>query len=132
MYNYYLNQKQFDYVYKYLDFDKLNNNWMNEIFFEDNKTMIWFVETYCINNNKKSTISIWIDDIHYNSQEGYEYLKENFGNGIFILPILYPDKQELKIIVNRIINIRFSKKNIRQYGYVKIINKIKSLFKRKK
>jgi len=37
--------------------------------------------------------------------EGYQYLKNNWGKGIFKIPVYYSDKQELKTVVNRLINV---------------------------
>jgi len=94
-YEYHCTQKQFDYVFKYLDFDKLDKN--ENITFNDNKIKEWFYKTH-INTD-------YLKDIYNDSQEGYQWLKENWGKGIFRLFIWYTDKQELKTIVNKVVNI---------------------------
>jgi len=88
-------QQQYDYVYKNLDFDKLDKDWF--IYFNDCKVEKWF--------RKKYTNHMFLETIYKESQDGYEWLKENWGNGVFKLPFEYLDKQELKTIVNRIFNI---------------------------
>jgi len=99
MYTYCLNQKQFDYICKYLDFDKLYKN--KHVYFENHETSEWFHETY--------TNSHYLEYVYKKSPEGYEWLKENWGNGVFKSHIYYADKQELKTIVNKIINIKLIK-----------------------
>jgi len=94
-------QKQYDYVFKYLDFDKFNKD-DNFIYFNDEKTEEWFKETY-INSD-------YLEYVYKKSPEGHQYLKEHWGKGIFRLFICYTDKQELKIIVNKIINVRLMRK----------------------
>jgi len=91
----YYAQEQFDYVHKYLSFDKLNKEWM--IRFYNKKTEYLFRRTYIDN-----TI---LEKIYNHCPEGYQHLKENFAKGIFKIHIEYSDKQELKTIVNRLINI---------------------------
>jgi len=90
-------QKQFDYIYKYLDFDKLyKSEW---IYFNNEETEEWFHKTY-INNDL-------LDNIHRNSPKGYEWLKNNWSKSVFKLYyVYYSDKQELKTIVNKVINIK--------------------------
>jgi len=90
-------QEEFDYVFKYLDFDKLDKDWF--IHFNNAKTEKWFRKTY-INSDL-------LAKIYKKSPLGYEYLKDNWGKGIFYLYIYYSDKQELKTIVNKIINVEF-------------------------
>jgi len=94
----YLNyrQKQFDYVFKYLDFDKLDKNRLMS--FNDKKTEEWFHKTY--------TNYYCLESICNNSLDGYKWLKNNWGNGVFKIAIWYSDKQELKTIVNKVINIK--------------------------
>jgi len=94
-------QEQFDYVYKYLNFDKLDKNWW--LLFNNKQTEEWFHETY--------TNSHYLSKIHNQSPEGYEWLKGNWGNGKFKIDIWYPDKQEFKTIINKIINIELIRKN---------------------
>jgi len=94
-------QEQFDYIFKYLDFEKLGKDYY--IFFNDKKTEEWFNKTY-INN-------IILELIYHYSPKGYEWLKDNWGNGVFKTTVFYPDKQEFKTIVNKIINVRFCRKN---------------------
>jgi len=88
-------QKQFDYVYKYLDFDKLDK--IHFIYFNNKKTQEWFHKTYID--------SYALDQIHNQSPEGYAWLNENWGKGVFKLYIYYSDKQEFKTIINKVINI---------------------------
>jgi len=93
-------QEQFDYIYKYLDFDKFNKN-DNSIYFKNKKTEDWFY--------KKHIHHDWLEDIYDQSPEGYQYLKENWGNGFFKITVFYSDKQELKTIANKVINIELKK-----------------------
>jgi len=88
------NQKQYDYMYKNLDFDKLNKSY--NVFLENDK--IW--QHKKINHECLSTISKYFKD-------DYQLLKNNWGKGIFRVFIEYSDKQELKSIVNRVMNIGF-------------------------
>jgi len=88
-------QEQYDYVFKYLDFDKLYKGWF--IGFNNEEIEEWFYETYIEENCLK--------DIYNRSPEGYGWLKNNWGKGIFELYIWYKNKQELKTIINKIINI---------------------------
>ena len=90
--------KQYDYIYKYLDFDKLDKDWF--IHFNDKQTEEWFRKTF-INSEW-----LCVDEIQEESSEGYEYLKKNWGKDIFRIAVCYPDKQELKTIVNKVINIK--------------------------
>jgi len=102
-YRYFVNeweyrQKEFDYIFKYLDFEKLYKDSL--VHFKDYKLKEWFCKTYTNNIN--------LETIYNESPEGYQYLKENWGNGIFrMLSVYYPDKQELKTIVNKMINVEF-------------------------
>jgi len=89
-------QKQFDYMFKHLDFDKLDKNW--SICFNSSETIKWF--------NNKYTKTYFLKEIYKKSPEGYEYLKNNWCKGIFRLFVWYIDKQELKTIVNKVINIK--------------------------
>jgi len=91
----YYTQKQYDYMCKYLDFEKLCKDEL--IFFNNKETKKTFYETYIDNR--------WLEDIYNNSPLGYEYLQNNWGKGVFRLYVFYPDKQELKTVVNRIINV---------------------------
>jgi len=92
-------QKQFDYMCKYLDFDKLDKDW--HIIFNNEKTKEWFYKTY--------TSSHDLNKIYNHSPKGYQYLKNNWSKGVFKILVNYPDKQELKTIVNRVINIELKK-----------------------
>jgi len=92
-------QEQFDYVFKYLNFDKLDKNWW--ISFKNKETEKWFSETY-IN-------SLFLSKIHNQLPEGYEWLKDNWGKGEFKTVVRYTNKQELKIIVNKVINIELKR-----------------------
>jgi len=92
-------QKQFDYVFKYLDFNKLEKReW---IYFNNEETEEWFHNTY-INSDL-------LEYVYKNSPKGYEWLKDNWNKSVFNLCVYYPDKQELKIIVNKIINIELTR-----------------------
>jgi len=93
---YHYTKETYDYIFKYLDFDKLDKDWA--IYFNNKQIKNWFYKTYT-NNDRLSKI-------HNQSPEGYQWLKENWGNGIFEILVLYQDKQELKTIVNRVINIK--------------------------
>jgi len=94
-------QKEFDYIYKYLDFEKISKKW--HIYFNNEETKEWFKKTY------KS--SDWLDDIYNDSPEGYQWLKANLGNSVFKLYcVYYLNKQELKTIVNKIINVKLINK----------------------
>jgi len=89
-------QKQFNYVFKYLDFNKLDKDeWIQ---FNNKEVGEWFRKTYIDSRG--------LDDIYNHSPLGYKWLKKNWGKGVFKMPIYYQDKQELKTIVNKIINIK--------------------------
>jgi len=90
-----INQKQYNYMFKYLDFDKLNKK--VSVFFYNKEIDNWFCKTY--------TNHMFLETIYKESPEGYEWLKENWGKGVFKLWIYYIDKQELKTITNRVINV---------------------------
>jgi len=77
-------QKQFDYAFKYLDFDKLHKIYLN---------------------------NIKVPEEMYQYYSKTEYLKNHWGKSIFKLAVWYQDKQELKTIVNRIINIELRNKH---------------------
>ena len=106
-FNYYnelkYSQKKFDYIYKYLDFDKLNKN-DSVICFDDSKIEKYFFKTY-INND-------WLEHIYNKSPDGYQYLKNNWAYGVFRILINYKDKQKLKTIVNKVINIELKEDEI--------------------
>jgi len=88
-------QKEYDYVFKYLDFEKLDKNeW---ILFDNNEIECSFHEIY-------TNIHL-IENIYNQSPEVYQYLKDNWCKGLFKINIYYQDKQELKTIVNKVINI---------------------------
>jgi len=88
-------QKEYDYIFKYLYFDKLDkDDWIK---FSNKTAEEWFCKTY-INTN-------YLKAIYHQSPEGYQYLKNNWGKGVFKLYVYYTDKQELKTIVNKTINI---------------------------
>ena len=91
---YYL-QKEFDYMFKYLDFDKIDKKCY--IHFNNKEEEEWFRKMY-INNT-------WLKHICNNSPDGYGYLKNNWGKSIFKLILFYLDKQEIKIIINKLVNI---------------------------
>jgi len=93
-------QEEYDYIFKYLDFDKLENDWC--IHFNDKEVEEWFKYVYIDED--------WLNAIYKKSPEGYQYLKEHWGKGVFRLFVWYTDKQELKIIVNKIINVRLMRK----------------------
>jgi len=96
MYELGFSQAQYNYVFKYLEFDKLRKDVL--IQFNDRRIERWF--------NRKYIYDFSLDYIYKKSFLGYEYLKDNWGKGVFCLYINYPDKQELKTLVNRVINIR--------------------------
>jgi len=90
-------QQQYDYIYKYLDFDKLYKD--NFIYFNNEEVEECFGKTYICSN--------YLKNIYNESLLGYKYLKSNWGKGIFIMyEISYKDKLELKTIVNRVINMQ--------------------------
>ena len=89
-------QNQYDYIYKCLDFNKLNQEWT--IHFNNDETKKWFAKTH--------TYDYCLDIISNKSPEGYKYLKNNWGNGVFKFWVDYQDKQKLKTIVNKLINIK--------------------------
>jgi len=89
-------QNQFDYIFKYLDFDKLNK--YHYIIFNDNKTKEWWFKKTYIDNR-------WLNDIYNDSLEGYEWLKQNWGKGEFKIFVWYVDKQKLKTVINKVINV---------------------------
>jgi len=93
--NHYCIQKKYDYVFKYLDFDKVDKN--RHIYFNDYKVKKWFGKAY-INE-------YGLNKIYNNSPLGYQWLKKHWGKSIFKLFVCYIDKQELKTIINRVINI---------------------------
>jgi len=94
--DYFFSQEQYDYVYKFLNLEKIKNT--NVIRFKNKITKIWFHETY---------VNYYcLDEIHCHSKKGYKWLKNNWGKGIFKIAIYYSDKQELKTIVNRLINVK--------------------------
>jgi len=94
--NYYINeddytQEQYDYIFKYLDFDKLDKNeWIT---FNNEKLKLYMKDSYLLKS------------IYQNSPEKYKYLKDDWGKDSFRLHVYYLDKQELKTIVNKLINI---------------------------
>jgi len=89
-------QEEFDYIFKYLDFDKLDQEW--SISFNNKEVGKWFSETY---------INIrWLGVINLHSPEGYKWLRDNWGKCLFWVFVYYNNKQELKTIINRVINIK--------------------------
>jgi len=92
-------QEQYDYIFKHLKFEKLFKG--SYLFFGNRKIKIWFYETYITEDYLNEDCLI---DIYNSSLDGYNWLKNHWGNGVFKLTILYQDKQELKTIVNRLIN----------------------------
>ena len=95
----YYTQEKFDYIFKYLDFDKLDKSW--NILFNNKETKKLFRKIYIDED--------WLKGIYNHSPKGYLYLKENWGKDIFRIAVCYPDKQELKTIVNKVINIKLIK-----------------------
>jgi len=94
-------QEQYDYVFKHLGFDKLYKDC--DILFNNKEVGKWFRKTY-INDIK-------LEIIYSNSLLGYQWLKENWGKGILKTLVDYQNKQELKSIVNRVINTKLRIKN---------------------
>jgi len=92
-------QEEYDYTFKCLDFDKLFKVIL--IHFNNTKTEKWFYKTYIE--------SCYLECIYSDSFEGYKWLIDNWGKGMFKTIIIYQDKQELKTVVNRIINIEIKK-----------------------
>jgi len=95
----YYSQKQYNYIFKHLNFEKLEKNEL--ICFKDKEIQEWFYKAYINRNSLK--------DIYNYSPEGYQWLKNHWGKGVFKLYVYYTDKQELKTIVNKIINVEFKK-----------------------
>jgi len=94
-------QKQYDYVLKYLYFDKLDKRWW--ISFNNKETEEWFYKTYRGYD--------WLEHIYIKikTPERCEWLKKNWGKGVFKILVNYPDKQKLKTVVNRVINIELKR-----------------------
>jgi len=93
-------QEEYDYIFKFLYFDKLQEDCF--VVFNDENIEMWFKKTY--------TDKSWLDIIYNNSPLGYQWLKNNWGKGVFKLYVYYSDKQELKTIVNKRINIKLIRK----------------------
>jgi len=93
--------EQFDYIFKYLYSDKLDENY--RIFIYDKEVKKWFSKLY--------TDGYWSDCVYFNSSEQHQQLKDcHYKNKeIFLTGVVYFDKQKLKTIVNRIINIALKK-----------------------
>ena len=88
-------QEQYNYVFKYLDFEKLD---------KDSVSFCW--DTTIKDLLKKQNInSLWLGEIYRDYPDGYRWVKKNFNKNIFKLWIYYIDKQELKTVVNKIINV---------------------------
>jgi len=101
-------QEEFDYVFKHLDFDKLNKD--RCIHFSKKEIDEWFYKTY--NSLDEMRVEspyvrlFYLKEIYKKSPKGYQYLRDNWGNGMFKIVVNYPDKQEFKTIVNKLINIK--------------------------
>jgi len=93
-------QEEYDYAFKFLDFDKLFKDCI--IYFNNEEIRKLFYETY-INSH-------YLNNIYNQSYEGYKWLKNNWGKGKFKLWADCSDKQKLKTIVNRIINVELIRK----------------------
>jgi len=100
-------QEQFDYIFKYLNFDKIKDS---RIYFLDKEVEKRFYKTY---GNEW-----WLHHIITHClPEAYEWLKQNWGKNIFITTshfktmFYYNDKQELKTVINKVINVTLIKKN---------------------
>jgi len=91
-------QKQFDYIYKHLCFDKLNKNEI--IYFNNEEIKELFKRKYIEN-----IWLLWLNDIYKISPLGYKWLQNNWGKGEFKTVVRYTDKQELKIVINKLINV---------------------------
>jgi len=101
--NYIYTQEESDYIFKYLEFDKFDQN-DNYICFNNKETEEWFYKTYL--NNSYSKELKYISYIYDQFPEGYQWLKDNFGKNIFTFQFKsYKDKQALKKVVNKIINV---------------------------
>jgi len=92
-------QEQYDYAFKYLNFNKFNK--YQNIHFKNKELRNMFFDTY--------GESCYLKNIYNTSQKSYEWLKDNWGKNIFTISIFYSDKQELKTIVNKLINIELMK-----------------------
>jgi len=84
----YYKQEYYDYIYKYLEFNKVIN--YTNIYMDNEEDLNYFKNL--INTDKDIVIN--------------KYLKYNWGRGVFKIWVFYKDKEELKSVVNRIINIR--------------------------
>jgi len=90
------NQTQYDYIFKHLDFEELDKDFY--IYFNNKQTETLFHKTYKTNHCQ-------LYNIYENSPLGYEWLKNNWGKSVFFIICYYPDKKELKTIINKVINI---------------------------
>jgi len=87
-------RKQYDYIFKYLDFNQLDKSYF---IFNNCEIKFMFYRKYMKSD--------FIFEVQQQCPEGYEYLKNNWGKGVFSTSIFYQNKQELKTIVNKIINV---------------------------
>jgi len=90
-----ISQKQYDYVFKHLDFDKFKKS-----------VYILFCEKQYKRFEKYHKTDFFLINIFNKNPEDYKWLKERWGKGVFVASCYYSDKQELKTIVNRVINIK--------------------------
>jgi len=89
-------QEQYEYMHKYLNMDTLYKG--RYIIFANEEIAEWFHKTY--------GEYYWLDGIYKNSPDGYQWLKNHWCKGIFWFGFIHStDKQELKTIVNKVINI---------------------------
>jgi len=93
-------QEQYDYVFKCLDFDKLKLSFFR-IHFNNEEIRKVFKENYVFDFGN-DTIN---QEIYKNNKEINQWLKDNWCKNSFKLGIAYLDKQELKTVVNKIINV---------------------------
>ena len=100
-------QEEYDYIYKYLDFNKLDKDCY--IYFSKKETEECFFEAYLNSEYLDNIYRDHLKNIYFTSPLGYEWLKSNWGKGIFKITVWYLYKQELKTIVNRVINIKLIK-----------------------
>jgi len=94
-------QEQYDYVFKHLDFDKIDKYII--IHFSNEEIKEWFHKTFI----KKLSLNT----IYKESPNGYQWLKDNWCKNMFTVFIEYQDKQKLITIVNKIINVELTRGN---------------------
>jgi len=94
-------QKEYDYMFKYLDFDKLDKT-KSYLFTNDKKERKLFEKRYKVFN-------CWLYLCLITNDNGE--IRDNWGKGMFKIVIYYKNKQELKSIINKVVNIELMKYN---------------------